>query len=101
MKQETKTTLKGIVIILLFGTFLLSIPYGMRKYQYRDKFKVGDIVEVRYEREFSTSIYYHKIVKVGKEYYLTKQYNSQGYMFDDHNEELKSSLNERGELLNN
>lgn len=99
MKQETKTTTIGIAFIVGIFIMVFSIGYGIRLYETRDKYQVGDIVEVRYEREFSTSIYYHRIVKVGKKYYLTQEYTKDGFLIDNNNEELKFWLNDRGTKL--
>lgn len=98
MKQDVKDILFSIAFVLITVTIVLSTLFGIEKYQNRDKFQVGDIVKVVYDHEFSTNTYYYKIKKVGKRYYLTKQFHfpSDDYMIviKEDSEELKFWLND-------
>ena len=95
MKEATKITLKGTALILSVLIGMLSIIYGMTAYDNRDKFKVSDCVIQIYEDEFKRSVYYHKILKVGKKMYLTNQKAANGeYYFLVKNSELKFDLNQ-------
>ena len=94
MKEDTKTTLKGAALILSVLIGMLSIIYGVRTYENRSKFQVGDCVEQIYENEFKKSVYYHKILKVGKKLYLTNQKTPDDkYYFNVSGSELKFYLN--------
>lgn len=62
-------------------------------YENRDKFKVGDIVEVVYETEFSKHIHHEVIVEVGKRRYLTVSTDVDGNAYNYNNEVYKFDLN--------
>lgn len=98
MRKETKGTLIafGIAGIVLAGS--IGIATALRNYEERDKFRVGDCVEQVYENEFNRTVYYHKILKVGKKRYMTnyKPAGSDGFMFvlGRAHTELKLTLND-------
>ena len=86
---------KGLLIIFLIMTLGFSLIFSLYLWDRRDKFKVGDCVEQVYETEFYRDVYYHKVFKVGKEAYMTKQKKAgDDSFFDLNNFEWKFVLND-------
>ncbi len=89
MMKKYITLIPCLLLIVLVGIVLgYNIWDGTR-----DKFQVGDCVEIIYETEFYRSVYYHRIDKVGKKAYLTSQKEAGArYFFDKKNFEWKFNL---------
>jgi hypothetical protein len=83
-----------ILKVLLIAGLLLSLYVSFMVYENRNKFLVGDCVEVVYETEFYRNVYYHMITRVGKKAYLTsiKKAGSNRFFKTD-NFEWKFELN--------
>jgi hypothetical protein len=91
MDNIAKTELKVLTTV---GMALLVLFFGITEYKDRSKFKVGDCVEQVYDFEFERTVYYHHIVAVGNEMYLTNQKSDKSnYFFSLNNQEWKSKLN--------
>lgn len=85
-------TIVIIVLSSLFGLLILGV-FLLEIYEKRNKFQIGDVVEIVYENEFERHVYYNKIIDIGKKYYLVVEVNEDGMIFNQRSSKLKSNLN--------